>query len=96
MVKKKKPILHQELENIILKNHNLLNVPELNIKPKKTTKILYGSDFDVVNHRYKNLIPSNNNTLQFEKNTPTKDNMFKTFKYLLQPTKSQFDILLYF
>jgi hypothetical protein len=94
MVKKKKPKLLDELEKIIINKHHLLNIPT-NDKILKLNTFKYGSDFDVNVHKCNNIIPDNN-IIKFDKNEPTKDNMFKTFKYTLNPDKSQFKLLLGF
>lgn len=94
MVKKKKPKLLDELEKIIINKHHLINIPT-NDKILELNTFKYGSDFDVNVHKCDNIIP-NINIIKFDKNEPTKDNMFKTFKYTLNPDKSQFKLLLGF
>lgn len=92
MVKKKKPKLLEELQNIILSKGNLINVPQNNIELNKKYKKTY-SDFDCIIHKCDNIIPEDN-LLNFEDISPNKDNMFKTIKHTLYPNEIQRKILL--
>lgn len=80
------------MQDIILEKNNLLNIPEKN-KILNKKNISCGSNFDCIKYKCKEIIPENNN-LKYEDLKPTKDNMFKTHKYTLKPTKEQKIILL--